>query len=58
MSHTLIVTAMETSVIVNFALLFPCLDHMYNFAPLCRDSLKRIDKCLMKRTKIDQTHLI
>ena len=56
MSHTLKVTAMETSVKVNSASLFPCLDYIDNF--LCRRSLKQTDECLIKRTKIDQTRLI
>ena len=49
---------MATSVTVNSASLFPCLDYMDNYLPLCRGSLKRIDKCFIKRTKIDQNHLI
>ena len=49
---------MATSVTVNSASLFPCLDYMDSYLPLCRGSLKRIDKCFIKRTKIDQTHLI
>ena len=58
MSHTLKVKAMETLVTVNSPSLFPCLDYMDNFLPLCRDSLKPTDKCFIKRTKIDQTRLI
>ena len=58
MSHTLKVTSMETLIIVNSASLFPSLDYMDNFQPLCRRSLKRTEKCLVKRTKIGQTRLI
>ena len=58
MSHTLKVTAMETPVIVNSLSLFPCLAYMDNFKPLSCGSLQRTDKCLIKLTKIDQTHFI
>ena len=58
MSHTIKVTPMETLIIVNSASLFPSLDYMDNFKPLCRRSLKRTEKCLVKRTKIGQTRLI
>ena len=54
MSHTFKVTAMATSVTVNSASLFPCLDYMDNYLPLCRGSLTPTDKCFIKRTKIDQ----
>ena len=57
-THLKLLTAMATSVTVNSASLFPCLDYMDSYLPLCRGSLKRIDKCFIKRTKIDQTHLI
>ena len=43
---------------VKSASLFPCLDYKDNYLPLCRGSLKRRDRCLIKRTKIDQTHLV
>ena len=32
-----------------------CLDYMEKYWPLFRGSLKRTDKCLIKRTKIDRT---
>ena len=56
MSHTLKVTAMETSVKVNSASLFPCLI-TWTICLCCR-SLKQTDECLIKRTKIDQNRLI
>ena len=40
---------METSVTVNSASLFPCLDYMDNFR--C-SSLKRKDKCLINGLKL------
>ena len=58
MSHTTKVTLMETLIIVNSASLSPSLDYMDNFQPLSRRSLKRTEKCLVKRTKICQTRLI
>ena len=58
MSHTLKVISMETLIIVNSASLFRSLDYMDNFQPLYCRSLKRTEKCLVKRTKIGQTRLI
>ena len=43
---------MGTSTTVNSASLFPRLDYTESFQPLCRGSLKRTDKCFIKRTKI------